>query len=210
MKKNKCFTIILVLIIVPISIPINGNAADSTDIYSKFTFSKELNYNPLQTQNNPFRGFVPFMGNYDTFPHSMEFFYVPLKDLMSGEDTYTFNQGLEPKIEQIADRNHQTIFRVYLDYPGQEIGVPDFLIPGLTFYHYDEFGGGESPDYTNETLISTLESFISTLGEEYDGDQRIAFIQIGLLGHWGEWHTYPHEDWFPNETIQNRILYAFD
>ena len=27
----------------------------------------------------------------------------------------------------------------------------------------------------------------------YDGDPRIGFVQLGLLGFWGEWHTYPYD-----------------
>jgi hypothetical protein len=173
----------------------------------------DLEYDPSFTESNPFRGFVPFIGEFmepDDFPHSMEFFYVPLKDLMNDYDSYTFETGLESNIEEIDGRNHQTIFRVYLDYPGAPTGIPDFLLNGLTLNTYTEYGGGQSPDYTNETLISTLEQFIGELGQIYDGDTRIAFIEVGLLGFWGEWHTYPHESWFPDEIIQNRILHAFD
>ena len=175
--------------------------------------SIDIEYDPTATESNPFRGFVPFIGEFmepDDFPHSMEFFYVPLKDLMNDFDSYTFGTGLEPNLDEIDGRDHQAIFRVFLDYPDTPTGIPDFLLDGLTLNTYTEFGGGQSPDYTNETLISTLETFIGELGTQYDGDTRIAFIQIGLLGFWGEWHTYPHESWFPDVTIQNRILHAFD
>jgi hypothetical protein len=167
-------------------------------------------YDPFKTEENPLRGFFPYRGEYDSFPHSLEFFYIPLKYLIEDFNSYIFDDFLEPWLDDIVSRNHQAIFRVYLDYPDEPTGIPDFLLNGLTTYSYDEFGGGISPDYTNDTLISTLEDFIGELGKHYDGDIRIGFIQIGLLGHWGEWHTYPHEEWFPNETIQNRILYAFD
>ncbi|MGC9781441.1 MAG: hypothetical protein HZR80_19520 [Candidatus Heimdallarchaeota archaeon] len=93
---------------------------------------------------------------------------------------------LESNLDEIAERGHQAVFRVFLDYPEEPTGIPDFLLNGLTIYQYDEFGGGISPDYTNETLISTLESFIQEFGKQYDGDNRIGFVQIGLLGHWGE------------------------
>jgi hypothetical protein len=29
------------------------------------------------------------------------------------------------------------------------------------------------------------------MGVQYDGDPRIGFIEVGTLGFWGEWHTYP-------------------
>ena len=127
---------------------------------------------------------------------------------MDDFDSYTFYKTLEPNLNEIASRNHQAIFRVYLDFPIEPTGIPSFLMNGLGKHPYTEYGGGVSPDYSNETLISTLESLIGELGKEYDGDDRIGFIQLGMLGFWGEWHTYPHDEWFPDATIQNRILYA--
>ena len=207
MNKRRLLFVLVILSLSSIStINITElNSISSTD----YLFTSYV-YDPKKTEENPLRGFFPYMGEYDTFPYSMEFFYIPLKDLMSDFNTFTFDSVLESNLDEIAERNHQAVFRVFLDYPGEPTGIPDFLLNGLITYEYDEFGGGISPDYSNETLISSLELFIQELGENYDGDNRIAFLQIGLLGHWGEWHTYPNESWFPDETIQNRILYAFD
>ncbi|MBN1330336.1 MAG: hypothetical protein JXA54_12755 [Candidatus Heimdallarchaeota archaeon] len=175
------------------------------------TITTQYTYNPYKTEENPLRGFFPYIGEqYDSFPYSMEYFYVPLKEVMDDFGSYTFDLTLEPNLDEVTSRGHQTIFRVYLDYPDEPTGIPDFLLNGLTTYSYSDYGGGICPDYTNETLISTLEFFITELGRQYDGDVRIGFIELGLLGFWGEWHTYPHEEWFPNEEIQNRILYAYE
>ena len=35
-------------------------------------------------------------------------------------------------------------------------------------------------------------------------------MQIGLLGFWGEWHTYPHTDWFADDAFQQDVITAFD
>lgn len=45
-------------------------------------------------------------------------------------------------------------------------------------------GGGLTPDYGNETLLKALTQFVRALGKKYDGDRRIAFIHLGLLGFW--------------------------
>ncbi len=176
------------------------------------TITTNYVYDPYKTEENPLRGFFPYINDeeYDTFPYSMEYFYVPLKELMDDFDSYTFDLTLEPNLDDVASREHQSIIRVFLDYPDEPTGIPDFLLTGLTTYSYSDYGGGICPDYTDETLISTLESFIAEFGKQYDGDIRIAFIELGLLGFWGEWHTYPHDEWFPNEVIQNRILYAYE
>jgi hypothetical protein len=159
--------------------------------------------------DNPLRGFLPYRGSY-AFPHSMEWFYLPLSALMSGPSTFTFDAGLEPLLNDVAGRGHQAVFRVYLDYPSLPSGVPQFLIDGgLVMRAYTDYGGGQSPDYENPALVAALGSFIAALGSRYDGDARVGFLTEGLLGFWGEWHTYPHDTWFASVATQNRVLHAF-
>lgn len=174
-----------------------------------------LGYSAVQTAN-PLKGFMPFAGNHpDAIPHSMEFFYLPLKELMSAPDRFDW-KPLETKLNEISARQHQSVFRVYLDYPKKPTGIPDFLLSGAdkpTTRSYEEHGNkgvSHSPDYNNPALRSALKKFIAALGERYDGDPRIGFMQIGLLGFWGEWHTYPHNDWMPPLPVQEEILAAFD
>ena len=51
--------------------------------------------------------------------------------------------------------------------------------------------------------------FVGRFGARYDNDTRIGFVQMGMLGFWGEWHTYPHTAWFPPQVTQNRIFDAY-
>ncbi len=182
-----------------------------------------LEYAQVRTAN-PLKGFMPFTGNRgaDALPHSMEFFYISLRDLMDGPESFTWEQ-LDASLDAIAGRGRHAVFRVFLDYPKKDSGVPDFLrhgpdgIPGtaddLVMRSYDEHGNrgvSLSPDYTNPHLRTALRRFIAAFGARYDGDPRIGFIQHGLLGFWGEWHTYPHGDWFPPLAIQEEILAAYE
>jgi hypothetical protein len=50
---------------------------------------------------------------------------------------------------------------------------------------------------------------IAALGQRYDEQPRVAFIQLGLLGFWGEWHTYPRNELFASSQTQKRIVDAF-
>lgn len=47
------------------------------------------------------------------------------------------------------------------------------------------------PDWNDEFFLSRAEKLIRKLGEKYDGDPRINWVEIGTYGNWGEWHTYP-------------------
>ncbi|ROO86973.1 uncharacterized protein DUF4832 [Actinocorallia herbida] len=168
---------------------------------------------------NPLEGFIPYSGSYSTFPHSMEWFYLPLDAVMTGPGAFDWT-ALEDQLDAIAARGHQAAFRFYLDYPGKPSGVPQYLLDaGLTTHPYDDFGNNGqsvSPDYDDPRLVAALDEFIAALGAAYDGDPRVGFVQLGLLGFWGEWHTWPHngdpgtENWFASQAEQVRILDAYD
>lgn len=182
-----------------------------------------LEYSAVQTAN-PLKGFMPFAGKRvaDALPHSMEFTYMALKDLMDGAESFTWEK-LDKRLNEVAGRGRHSVIRVFMDYPRNASGVPDFLRHGpdgisgtaddLLVRSYDEHGNkgvSVSPDYADPHLRGALRNFISAFGARYDGDPRIGFIQIGLLGFWGEWHTYPHEGWMPPLVVQEEILGAYD
>src|SRR5580700_2498035 len=66
--------------------------------------------------NNPLKGFMPYTGSYTTFPYSMEWSYLPLRSLMTGPTNFNWS-ALDSLLANDASRAHQTVFRVYLDYP---------------------------------------------------------------------------------------------
>jgi hypothetical protein len=156
---------------------------------------------------NPLRGFVPYASTKqtaDAFPHSMEWFYLPLSDVVTGPDTYDWTP-LEKQLTAIAGRGHQAIFRFYLDYPKEPSGIPNYLLAaGLKTFPYDDSGNGlsatpsVSPDYRDPRLIDCLLHFIHAFGVRYDGDVRVAYLTAGLYGFWGEWHVHDHP--FPGES----------
>ena len=57
--------------------------------------------------------------------------------------------------------------------------------------------------------MTALEGLISAMGKRYDRHPRVAFIQLGLLGFWGEWHTYPRNELFASEKTRRRVLEAY-
>ncbi len=161
--------------------------------------------------NNPLKGFLPYSGSYATFPHSLEWNYLSLRSLMSGPSNFDWS-SLEILLNSVASRGHQTVFRVYLDYPGKSTGLPQYLLDaGLVTHSYTDYGNNGrsvSPDYENPLLRQALTNFIAALGARYDGDPRIGFITVGLLGFWGEWHTYPRAEWFASTAVQDEVLTA--
>ena len=46
------------------------------------------------------------------------------------------------------------------------------------------------PDFGDEIFLEKLENLVRALSERYDGDERVAFVDIGSYGLWGEGHTF--------------------
>ncbi len=167
--------------------------------------------------NNPLKGLVPYASDSNVhFPHAMEFQYLGLAALMTGYDTFDW-KPMETLLNSVASRGHQTIFRIYLEYPSKTNTIPKFLIDdGLKVHKYLNTNTQplppatvETPDYEDPNLRKALQNFIIALGAKYDGDPRIGFITAGLLGTWGEWHTYPKSELFASKTVQSEVMDAY-
>lgn len=167
--------------------------------------------------DNPLKGFVPYLRADSTFPHSMEWDYTKLSEVMLGPTN--FNWGVfEAKLEAAASRGHQFVARFYLEWPGKTTGVPQYLIAeGLALRRWTNTNtqpfppaADHTPDYEDPRLRAALTNFIHALGRRYDGDARLGFVGLGLLGTWGEWHNHPNNDWFASKTVQQEVMDAYE
>ncbi|MBP5198615.1 MAG: hypothetical protein J6033_06125 [Lachnospiraceae bacterium] len=192
------------------SVKDSGEAASATDMNGEESVSDMTNnLSDLEAvvheipageskSGNPLKGLIPFQGSTTDFPHSMDWFYIPVSAVQVANNIFDWN-ALEEKLNESAEQGHQAVLRFYYDYPGETIGVPQFLIDGgLEMKPYDEpddlGGGGLCPDYSDENLRASMKNFIKAFGHKYDGDPRIGFITEGLLGFWGEWHNLPYDE----------------
>ena len=174
---------------------------------------RPLTYSPAPI-DNPLKGFVPYESATAAavFPCSLEWFYIPLAELMPAAKTFDW-APFEKHLNAIASRGHQAVMRVYLDYPGKTPGTPKFLLDaGVVARPYDgrkNAGKSVSPDYEDPRVRAALADFIAAFGAKYDGDPRLGFITVGLLGYWGEWHTSDHKEWFASKTVQREVMDAY-
>ena len=168
--------------------------------------------------DNPLKGLVPYSGDVrGSFPHSLEFNTLPYSALVKGYDDFDW-RPLETLLDDIAGRGHQAVLRIYLEYPGRPGVMPEFLIKdGLTIHAYlntntDPFPPAqvETPDYEDQNLRRSLNSFIHAFGRKYDGDPRLGFVTAGLLGTWGEWHTHPRSELFASKGVQIEVMEAYE
>ena len=125
-------------------------------------------------------------------------------------------------LNEIASYGNQAAIRFYMEYPGGTGTHPGNAIPhcfdGNVTYRTNTYWGTTSPDYDSPFLLNALGNFIAAFGARYDGDPRIGFINLGLVGLWGEWHTWPFDtdttDGYPNfmptDAHAAQIIQAYD
>ena len=167
--------------------------------------------------NNPLKGFVPYLRADSTFPHSLEWDYTKLSDLMTGPTNFNW-APLDAKLNAAASRGHQFFARFYLEWPGKTTGVPQYLLDaGLRLRTWTNTNTqpwppavDHTPDYEDPRLRAALTNFIHALGRRYDGDPRLGFVGLGLLGTWGEWHNSPNDQWFASKTVQREVMDTYE
>jgi hypothetical protein len=166
----------------------------------------------------PMTGIVFWDGQYETVGKeaiSMEFSYMLFNDIVKEKGVYDWTK-VEKKLDDIASRNHQAIFRFRYVYVGRLTSVPDY-IKDLPDYHETEgISEGQTtwfPDWTNQELKDFTLEFYTKFAEKYDNDPRIAFIEVGF-GLWAEYHIYdgPFElgVTFPSKEFQEDFFYHMD
>ena len=162
----------------------------------------KLEYAPAPIAN-PLKGLVPYPGASDQkkFPHSMEFVYQPLGELVVGERNYDWGK-FDSQLRETAGRGHQVVARIYIEFPKKASALPAHL-------EKDSLRADGFPDYESPRLRQCLRDFIAAFGKRYDGDARLGFLCAGLLGKWGEWHTWPEEDRWASEAVQVEALDAY-
>ena len=167
--------------------------------------------------DNPLKGFVPYAGPGRKFPHSLEFDYLSLASMMTGPTNFNW-APMERLLDGIASRGCQSVFRIYMEFPRKPSGVPEYLVQaGVKVRAWTNTNTqplppalDHTPDYEDPRLRAALTNFIAALGARYDGDPRIGFITAGLLGTWGEWHCYPHSEWFASKAVQAEVMDAYE
>lgn len=186
-----------------------GQSIDSI----KFSF-QDL---PANIQN-PLTGFFPYAKGptESRVPASLEYLPVPLNSVVQGPNRYIWTD-FELKLSETYNRNRQCVVRFYLDFPGLPTGIPQYLLAsGLGTTRYRVNGNCATcsllPDYSNQRLRTCLVNFVKEFASRYNGDRRIGIVQVGLIGFWGEWHTWPLKytrQTFPDTPFLDAILRTY-
>lgn len=145
---------------------------------------------------NPLMGYVPCAWN-DTVSDDVSMLYMDITwaELEPEEGEYDWESiEKENQLSRWRKEGKHIVLRFVCDVPRKEkhMDIPKWLYEKTdhagTWYDV-EFGKGFAPDYNNEQMIYYHDRAVKALGEHLGGDGLISYIELGSLGHWGEWHV---------------------
>lgn len=156
--------------------------------YFNTTALGDRNYSA--SYGNPLKGLAATAWVPETLlDHAIEFNYLPLSNVLKDFNTYNWTD-LENVLQSTSSRKRQLVQRFFITYPPFDPALPLSIYKLVKMGTYTNFGKPSiSPWYNDTVLLGVLQNFIFTFGAKYDGDKRIAYIQPGLLGFWGEYHV---------------------
>ncbi|HJC56100.1 MAG TPA: DUF4832 domain-containing protein [Candidatus Eisenbergiella intestinipullorum] len=123
-------------------------------------------------------------------------------------------EGLEEKyqLDRWREAGKHAVLRFVCDRPGEEshMDIPEWLYErtGDGIFYDTEYGKGYCPDYSNEDFIAAHQAAMQALGSYFSQDTFLAYVELGSLGHWGEWHTLHEEGLPPMPDIETCWQYA--
>lgn len=158
---------------------------------------------------NPYKGFVPWVGDsnpvYDT---KLRYGAYTWKYLEPSKGQYDWSY-LERSWPNLALNGRRVGFRISMAYPHSgEVDIPQWLVDeGVALDPYEIDGmEGLAPDWDDPNLLAAHHDLILAIGDRYDSDPRVAWIDIGSYGFWGEWHVWRNEELAATQATKQAIL----
>lgn len=160
--------------------------------------SKVITFKPEASDKSilsPGMGLAPWADSDETSAMKTSLVYVELKwsDWEPEDNQFDVDYVNDHfNLELYREEGRQVVFRFICDEPTEEehMDIPQWLydITGDGDMYDIEYGRGYSPDYRNERLIAEHAEAVAALGDAFGKDDFFVYVELGSLGHWGEWH----------------------
>ncbi len=169
-------------------------------IMARSSYNIDETYAPdLTLVDNPLMGFAPDAANPELCEKSrLVFIPVTFAEWEPQEGTFAIKE-LEEKynLKRWKSEGKHAVLKFMCDVPSEEehMDIPDWLYEKTgTGWAYDtEMGKGFCPDYADATFIRYHKEAVEKLAEYCNKDFFVSFVELGSLGHWGEWHCKDNE-----------------
>ncbi len=165
-------------------------------VRSRSNLNVDLKLSPDFTViDNPLMGLAPDASNISKCDET-RLVYISLTWAEWEPEEGRFDiEGLEKRcnILRWKESGKHAVLRFICDLPGEtkHMDIPEWLYEKAkkgTFYD-TEIGKGYSPDYSDAIFMKYHKKAIEALAEYCNSDYFVSFVELGSLGHWGEWHV---------------------
>ena len=140
---------------------------------------------------NPLKGFTNRGFREDNEWATLVHCYIPWNQMENHEsdDIAKIRKWCDDRWQGVSERNQKVISRVYLHWSGNRKYWPADM---------------REDDYTSEQFVQRVTRLVRRLGVCWDADPRVAHIEMGIIGKWGEQHSPS-----PTSEIQKVLGKAF-
>lgn len=161
----------------------------------RYHLSGEIQFQESQAQfKNPLIGYAAEADEKEETDDTLVYIGITWAEWEPKAGFYD-RESLEKKyqIGRWKEEGKHAVLRFICDYPGKEshMDIPQWLYDrtGDGIFYDIEYGKGYSPNYENETFIQHHKEAVRALADYCNRDNFVAYIELGSLGHWGEWHV---------------------
>lgn len=157
-----------------------------------------VRYRPVRhALNNPLTGWAvdaSIEPGTAEFSHTLVHATLTWREFEPVEGEYDFDSfERNNHFAKWRELGYRVILRFVLDEPSADASadLPEWLMAQMGddwgTYYESAYGYGFSPDYADDFLQMKHGQAISALGAKYNNDPFVAFVELGSLGHNGEW-----------------------
>lgn len=176
-------------------------------------------------------------GDIDDIVPAHNLIYVDFKwsELEPEKGVFAFDAIEEQyQFKKWQEQGCRMVLRFVMDNPNTVDGDPDIQRMDIPKWLYDELeeenaegegagtfyngetilallgGCGFSPNYKSEKLLAYHENVVKALAERYDDPSITAYVEVGSLGHWAEFHTWPTGTGeFPDPELAQKYMQPY-
>ncbi len=134
---------------------------------------------------NPLMGFIgPINGRHEFATLAREYVRWNAIENSASDGVDKLRAYSDAHWANVAEKNIKIIPRVFLEWPKSSGGGQD-----EAYWPIDSYWPADLPrDFASEQFKQRVVRMIAKMGEAWDCDPRIAFIEMGIVGPWGEQH----------------------
>lgn len=168
-------------------------------------------------------------------PHNLIYVDIKWSELEKEKGKYDFDAIEEQyQFDKWKARGDRMVLRFVMDNPNVENGDPNIKRMDIPTWLYDELeeenaegegagtfyvgqtildllgGCGFSPNYKSPKLLEYHSNVVKALAERYDDPSVCAYVEVGSLGHWAEFHTWPTGTGeFPDPALAQQYMQPY-